>query len=147
MTKSDAGTKDHNNNGRPWIVYPLLLIQIAAAAWLGRQWEPSPELWASVLVVSISIIFPAAWMFDKPSAFRVPWAVGLLLQLFGVMIMAMTGVLDGLGLLAQKPTMGVSFFACLLGLLWMGVYLSLFGTSRLINLARQDRANVPHSKH
>jgi hypothetical protein len=146
MAQAHTSASDHTN-GRAWIVYPLLVIQIAAATWLGQQWEPAPDVWAFVLAASISTIFPATWLFDKPSTFRELWAIGMLLQMFGVMIMAMTGVLLGWGLLERLPTMGVSFFVCAFGLIWMVVYLILFGASRLINLTKVDRANAQHSKH
>jgi hypothetical protein len=63
----------------------------------------------------------------------------MILQMLGVMVMAMGGITLGLGLPEQSRMMGISFFACLLGLIWMGAFLILFGTRLLVNMARRRR--------
>jgi hypothetical protein len=141
MTQAKASAK-RRDVGRWWIVYPSLLIQMAVVAWLGRQWEPSPNQWALVLVPSICIIFPAALMFDRPTVFKELWALGLLLQMAGVMAMAIGGVALSFDSSEPSRTMGVSFFACLFGLIWLGVFLLLFGAKRFVHATRDDRGRV-----
>ena len=142
MTQVTANPK-RRDIGRWWIVYPLLLIQIGVAGWLGRQWQPSPDQWAFVFVPSVCIIFPAAWMFEKPTAFKEPWALGIMLQMLGVMVIAIGGVTLSLGFPEPGRMIGASFFACLLGLIWMGAFLILFGTKLLVNIIRRT---TPHAR-
>lgn len=112
--------------GRWWVVYPIVLTQMMVATWLGQQWKPTDSLFLAAVSISSCLLFPAIFLGvvgSKPFVeFR---SVGLLMLLFGSMLMAVTPFAMIGNPQFRSLSMGVSTISCLAGVAWLLVWAGL----------------------
>ena len=112
--------------GRWWIVYPLTIGQLVAAVWIGLQWYPFAELTLAIMTPAIALFFPIVFLsLHGPEKLREWRGIGLLLTNFGLLVMAIGGLLKALVGGLQDNITGVSAALCGCGLCWLLLWIAL----------------------